>query len=529
MAARRRRITYMPTVARRAVLYARYSSTLQADGWSIDAQVSDLRAYCERMGWTALDEICTDEAISGATGERPGLERAMSLIREGRANVLVVHKLDRFFRDMAKTFTYVRELEDMGAGLVCTQQPIDTTNPVSGKIVLAVMAALAEIYLDNLSEETAKGKRARAAAGLPNGDLPFGYLLSKVADVPHANNKAVALVVPEEAAAVKAAFELCASGQWGDAQIARMLNDRGYQMRSKRQGDAGRFNKDSMRHLLTNRFYTGLVVQPLAEGGNWAVRLREGQWVRGLHEAIIDPDFFEHVQVVRRSRAGVNERGAGRRGPVTTSPHAPCLARGIARCRVCGHRLCGQAAKNRKAHYRCNVANRGGSCAAVKKSVDAALVDTALGEAISALHLPEDWRRQAELDLTRRVDRAAVLAAERAAIDRKLARLKGLVIDGVLDATEYRTERARLEDERASLATESERGDVEKATTFLANLQAMWQRATTEERREIATDAVEALYCDLDEPTRMIVHLKEDLWPILPEEGLCIQRVTDGA
>jgi hypothetical protein len=272
---------------------------------------------------------------------------------------------------------------------VCTQQPIDTTNPISGKIVLAVKA-----------------------------------------DVPHANNKAVALVAPEESAAVRAVYELCATGQYGDAQIARMLNDRGYHMRSKRQGESGRFNKDSMRHMLANRFYTGMVVQPLAEGGNWAVRLREGQWVRGLHEASIDPALFEQVQVVRRSRMGANERGTGRRELVT----------------------------------------------------------------------------------------------ERAAIDRKLARLKGLVIDGVLDAKEYHTERARLEDERALLAIEPERGDVGKATALLDNIQAMWTRATTEERREIASDAVEALYCDLDERRVVAVHMKMAFLPLknaIPSHVLC--------
>src|SRR5260370_33353139 len=116
MATRRKRITYSPNAERRAVLYARYSSSLQADSWSIEAQVADLRVYCERMGWAVLPEICIDEAISGSTDERPGLERAMSLIREGKANVLVVHKLDRFFRNMAKTVEYVAALAAYGAG-----------------------------------------------------------------------------------------------------------------------------------------------------------------------------------------------------------------------------------------------------------------------------------------------------------------------------------------------------------------------------------------------------------------------------
>ena len=75
MAARRKRAPYNPTAERRAVLYARYSSDMQRDSWSIDAQVSDLRTHCQRMGWTVLDDVCIDEAITwfgiGCCGRSP--------------------------------------------------------------------------------------------------------------------------------------------------------------------------------------------------------------------------------------------------------------------------------------------------------------------------------------------------------------------------------------------------------------------------------------------------------------------------
>jgi site-specific DNA recombinase len=529
MANRRKRIMHgAGTTARRAVLYARYSSSLQSDSWSIEAQIADLRAYCERMGWTILDDVCVDAAITGKTDERPGLERAMGLIREGRANVLVVHKLDRFFRNMAKTFEYVAELEECGAGLVCTQQPIDTTNPVSGKIVLAVMAALAEIYLDNLSEETAKGKKARAAAGLPNGIVPYGYRLPEQKER-GSGNRAVAMIVPEEAEAVRLAYELYAGGQCGDAHIARTLNDRGYRFRSKWQPDGGRFNKDTIRVMLSNPFYIGWVVQPTASDTvSWSVRLATAPRVRGRHEPILSTELYERVQAMRVARRGTDPRGRGRRGAVQESRHAPYLARGIARCSVCGHRLRGQGAEGRKAHYRCGVSSRGGVCTTVRKSIPAALVDKALGEAVSALQLPSDWQQRVLSRMDTLAQAAGQVHAQRAAIERKLLRVRRLLIDGLIQEKEYREERAHLEAELARLVPPAEVVDIDKAAALLDDLAALWQGADDEERRHLAGRVVEALYCDPDRPERMVVHLKPVLHPLLGALPTCTQRVIDG-
>ena len=110
------------------------------------------------------------------------------------------------------------------------------TNTLSGKIVLAVLAALAEAYLDNLSEETSKGKRARVENGLPNGNLPYGYRNPDEGTDGSGrgiNNAAIAIVVPEQAAVVRLAFDLYASGRHSHSSVARALNQRGYRMVSK--------------------------------------------------------------------------------------------------------------------------------------------------------------------------------------------------------------------------------------------------------------------------------------------------------
>ena len=534
MATKRKRIVYNAMAERRAVLYARYSSEQQRDSWSIDAQVADLRAHCQRMGWAVLDDVCIDEAISGKTEERPGLDRAMALIQAGKANVLVVHKLDRFFRNMAKTFEYVAELEEHGAGLVCTQQPIDTTNPVSGKIVLAVMAALAEIYLDNLSEETAKGKRARAAAGLPNGDLPYGYRNPDAGtgrSRAGVNNATTAAIVPEEAEAVRLAYTLYAEGQAGDAEIARALNARGLVMRSKRQPAGGRFNKDSVRAMLSNPYYTGWVVQPTAEVLTWSDRHAHAPRVRGRHEPIIPEELFARAQGARASRRGVDARGTGRRGPVQVT-HAPYIGRGMARCGSCGRRLWGQTTESSGPHYRCHTASRGGLCGSGRKSIPADHVDAVIAAAVRGLRLPEDWRARILDELGEIEAPAAQVEARRADLEARAARARALLVDGVLSRSDYQAERARIDADLAALGvlpTRPGQVDAEEVAALLADLGRLWDGACDEERRELASRVIAEVRCDLDDPATLEVGVHPalaQLWPALP--GGIIQRVTDG-
>ncbi len=123
---------------------------------------------------------------------------------------------------------YVRELEDHGAGLVCTQQPIDTTNPISGKIVLAVMAALA----GNLPRQSFRGdgkgqRRPEPPLVCRTGTSPMDISWPRPNLERGASNRAIAVIVPEEAEAVRQAF-LVLLGKLRRRPGRRMLNDAGY-------------------------------------------------------------------------------------------------------------------------------------------------------------------------------------------------------------------------------------------------------------------------------------------------------------
>jgi site-specific DNA recombinase len=388
------------------------------------------------------------------------------------------------------------------------------------------MAALAEIYLDNLSDETAKGKRARAAAGLPNGNLPYGYLLSKQADVAHANNKATALVVPEEAEAVRLAFEWYATGHIGEAAIARRLNERGYRMRSKRLPATGLFTRDTVRCMLHNRFYAGWVHQPDDEATSWQARAASGRYALGLHQPIITQEDYNRSQSARVERSGGPE--GKRRGTAPKRYRAAYLASGILRCKQCGQRMHGQMAGTGRAGYFCTWGYRGGTCAAKRKSIEAAVIDTSLGAAVAGLTLPDQWRAAALAESAHDAAREARRLDERAVLERKLTRLKELVIEGDISKDEYRAEKARVEAEITQVAPSAEHVDRERAAALMIDLRRLWQGATTEERRDLAGQAFEAVYLDLDTRAGLHFVLKEDLKPMAPLLTGCT-GVTDGA
>src|SRR5438067_2635771 len=167
---------------RRAVGHARYSSEMQRDGWTIQAQVRTLTDHFQSKG-IPLVSITKDEAKSGRIIARDGLQEALGYIRRGEANMLAVCKLDRATRDAFDAFGLERELRALGASLYCIEENIDTSDP-NARLMFGIHAVMAQRYRENLAFETAKGKKARALAGLANGDPEYGYRRATAADLP---------------------------------------------------------------------------------------------------------------------------------------------------------------------------------------------------------------------------------------------------------------------------------------------------------------------------------------------------------
>jgi site-specific DNA recombinase len=156
-----------------AVGYIRVSTDEQAnEGHSLDAQQDAIAAFCQARDWT-LDEVFVDSGLSGASTSRPALQSLLARASQSRFDVVVVHAIDRFYRDLQGLLSAFKYLQEHGVSFISITENLDFTSPW-GKLTLAVLGTLAEIYLDKLSAETSKGKHARARKGLPNGMPPLG-------------------------------------------------------------------------------------------------------------------------------------------------------------------------------------------------------------------------------------------------------------------------------------------------------------------------------------------------------------------
>ncbi len=151
----------------RAAVYHRVSSEEQVEGYSLDAQQRATQAYCEAHDWEVVREY-RDEGKSAWTDDlakRPAFARMIADAEAGRLDVVVVHKLDRFSRNLMVTLETLHRLKASGVGFVSISESMDFTNPI-GQVVLATLAAFAEYYSANLSAETKKGKAERKKQGL---------------------------------------------------------------------------------------------------------------------------------------------------------------------------------------------------------------------------------------------------------------------------------------------------------------------------------------------------------------------------
>ena len=97
---------------KRAILYARVSTDEQArSGYSLAQQLDALRAHCEREGYEVIEEV-SDPGQSGASLERPGMDRVRDLVATGGVSVVLAQDRDRFAREPAYHYLLKREFEE---------------------------------------------------------------------------------------------------------------------------------------------------------------------------------------------------------------------------------------------------------------------------------------------------------------------------------------------------------------------------------------------------------------------------------
>src|ERR687894_378785 len=146
--------------AKQAVLYARVSTDEQArSGYSLAQQIEALRQYAAREGYQVLEEV-TDPGQSGASLERPGMDRVRDLVAAGGVSVVLAQDRDRVSREPAYHYLLRREFEEYGCKIRAMNDRGDDSP--EGELTDGILDQLAKFERAKTAERTRRGRDRRA-------------------------------------------------------------------------------------------------------------------------------------------------------------------------------------------------------------------------------------------------------------------------------------------------------------------------------------------------------------------------------
>lgn len=161
----------------RVIGYTRVSTDEQAGrGVSLAAQAQKLRAYADLYELELVD-VVEDGGYSAKTLSRPGLQRALEMLRAGAVDGLLVAKLDRLTRSVADMATliddYFGDRAAAGAALLSVADQVDTRT-AAGRLVLNILASVSQWEREAISERTRTALQYKKEQGVRLGRPRLG-------------------------------------------------------------------------------------------------------------------------------------------------------------------------------------------------------------------------------------------------------------------------------------------------------------------------------------------------------------------
>ena len=328
-------------------LYTRVSTSMQVDGFSLDAQRDKLRKYAEYQDMVIAGEY-SDEGKSGKSVEgRPEFLRMLRDIEDEKDHVsfVLVFKLSRFGRNAADVLTSLQKMQDFGVNLICVEDGIDSSKD-SGKLMISVLSAVAEIERENILVQTMEGRKQKAREGKWNGGFaPYGY---KLVD-------GELMVSEDEAEIIRLIFEKYIHTTMGVNGIASWLNQQGYQKKKRQNNTLDAFAASFVKGVLDNPVYCGKLAYgrrknekiPGKRNAYHIIKQDSYMLFDGIHEAIVSEEVWNLAQQKRQINGFKREK--------THSLDHEHILSGILCCPVCGAGMYGNVNRKRKAdgtHYR---------------------------------------------------------------------------------------------------------------------------------------------------------------------------------
>ena len=305
-------------------IYCRVSTEEQSEnGYSIDEQERLLEEWCKKMGYV-IYKCYSDRGISGKNiKDRPALKELLSDAKAGKFDMVISWKINRVSRKLEDVLKIVNLLEKNNITFKSYSEPFETDTP-AGRMQFQMMALIGEFERGTIAQNVKMGMIAKAKSGNWCGGRVLGYdLVPNNSPEEEKKGKNKLKINEKEAEIVRFIFNEYSKGK-GYKAITNQINKLGY--KTKKGND---FSVGSIRDILTNPVYIGEIRYNVRQ--NWSEKRRRNInpnpiRVKGKHEAIIDRELWDKVQLILESKKGKPSRIYDGEYPLT----------GILRCPKCG-------------------------------------------------------------------------------------------------------------------------------------------------------------------------------------------------
>lgn len=373
----------------RVALYIRVSGEEQKiKGLSLEAQQERLEAYAREKGWIVTG-VYIDAAKTARKNmhKRAEFQRMIEAVKRGEVDLLLFCRLDRWFRSVADYYKVMEILQAHGCDWKTIDEEYDTTS-ANGRLYINVKLSIAQNEADICGERIDVVFDSKIAHGtVVSGSCPFGYRV---------NEEKRLEIVPEEAGIVQDAFN----------HFESTVSQRGT-VKHIRETYGVNWCQATFQRMLSESLYTGIYD-------------RGGRKNENFCPTIISREQFAKVQSLLKRNARSAPSG---RVYIFTS---------ILKCAECNHNLVGYQTREYY-YYRCNQHFQRGKCKH-NKSVREDMIEKWLFDNLES----ELNRVRLEWEVKAAEKKKAALRTDKAALKRKLTKLKELYVNELIDIEEYK-------------------------------------------------------------------------------------------
>ncbi len=338
-----------------AAIYARVSSQQQREEHTIASQTAALIGFAKTHNLEVPTEwVFEDEGFSGATLERPGLERVRDLAAEGQIQAVLAYSPDRLSRKYAYQILLIEELAKRGVETLFVNAPQGTS--AEDQLLVQFQGMIAEYERAQILERSRRGKRHRARSGEVSvlSGAPYGYRYMRKTQ----ETQAFYQVIDAEAHVVQRVYEMYTVNNLSIGEITRRLNAQGVATRKQ----SSRWERSVIWAMLRNPAYRGAasfgktrvagrvrVTRALRRRGGLVSsdsvgheRPRE-EWIEIPVPALISKESFARAQELLHEN-----QIRSRRRTIT-----PSIVQGLVSCQKCGYAFSrtSTCTSARKIHY----------------------------------------------------------------------------------------------------------------------------------------------------------------------------------